>query len=230
MKYKTQAAQAAAQIREILKKEFPTTKFSVKSENYSMGDSIRVYWTDGVAERKVEKLIAHYEYGQFNGMEDIYEYTNRREDIPQTKYLFCNREVSDAVYLSKLEELRGEWDFLANVKPEDISEINREIFDKTTFSTARQFIYSQFKGFQEIDILPEKEEPKKEIIEAENLGCQLVNYSEKAVALFGNTKPIKDKLKEIGGRFNPFLNNNGEKMAGWIFPKSKLSELQTILN
>jgi hypothetical protein len=231
MTYKTKAAQAAAQIREILKKEFPTTKFSVKSDNFSMGDSVNVSWIDGVAPRKVEKLISHYQYGKFNGMEDIYECTNRRDDIPQTKWLSCNREVSDAVYLSKLEELRGKWDVLANVRPENIRETNREIFDKTTFWTARDFIYSQFRGFEEIDILPEKEEPKKEaLIDAGKLGCKLVDYSEKAVALFGNTKPLKEKLKELGGRFNPFLNNNGEKMAGWIFPKSKLSQLETILN
>ena len=30
----------------------------------------------------------------------------------------------------------------------------------------------------------------------------LTNYSEKAVALFGDTKPIKDALSDLGGRFN----------------------------
>ncbi len=32
--------------------------------------------------------------------------------------------------------------------------------------------------------------------------CTLVEYSAKAVAVFGNTKPIKDELKAMGGRFN----------------------------
>jgi hypothetical protein len=152
MKNKTQVAQASQQIKKILKKEFPKTKFSVKSSNYSMGDSINISWIDGVAERKVEKLICRYQYGNFNGMEDIYEYTNRREDIPQTKYLFCNRKISDEFYFLKLDEMRTKWDFLANIVKENIDKTNQEVFDKTGCWDAKHFIYQQFRGFQEIDI------------------------------------------------------------------------------
>jgi hypothetical protein len=152
MKNKTQVAQASQQIRKILKKEFPKTKFSVKSSNYSMGDSINISWVDGVAEKKVEKLISHYQYGDFNGMDDIYEYTNRREDIPQTKYLFCNRKISDEFYFLKLDEMRTKWDFLKNIEKENINKVNQEIFDKTRCWDAKHFIYQQFRGFQEIDI------------------------------------------------------------------------------
>jgi len=152
MKNKTQVAQASQQIRKILKKEFPKTKFSVKSSNYSMGDSINISWVDGVAERKVEKLINYFQYGEFNGMEDIYEYTNRREDIPQTKYLFCDRKISDEFYFLKLDEMRTKWDFLANITKENIDKTSQEVFDKTGCWDAKHFIYQQFKGFQEIDI------------------------------------------------------------------------------
>ena len=76
----------------------------------------------------------------------------------------------------------------------------------------------------------EEEKRLNALIDTGKLGCKLVDYSDKAIALFGNTKPLKEKLKEIGGKFNPFLNNEGEKMAGWIFPKSKMDELKTILN
>jgi len=61
-------------------------------------------------------------------------------------------------------------------------------------------------------------------------GLQLVDYSDKALALFGNTKPIKDSLKEMGGRFNPALTLNGERVPGWIFPKSKRAMLESIVN
>jgi len=152
MKNRTQVAQASQEIRKILKKEFPKTKFSVKSNNYSMGDSIDINWIDGVAKRKVEKLISHFQYGKFNGMDDIYEYTNRREDIPQTKYLFCNRKISDEFYFLKLDEMRTKWDFLANILKENIDKTNQEIFDKTGCWDAKHFIYQQFRGFQEIDI------------------------------------------------------------------------------
>ena len=151
-KTKTQVAQAASQIREILKKTFSNTKFQVKSKSYSMGDSINVNWIDGVAKRKVEELICHYKYGSFNGMEDIYEITNGRNDIPQTKYLFINRKISDEVYLAKLDELRTKWDVLANIQLENINKMDREIFDKTGHWTAKDFICSRFGGFKEINI------------------------------------------------------------------------------
>jgi hypothetical protein len=58
----------------------------------------------------------------------------------------------------------------------------------------------------------------------------IVDYSEKALAVFGDTKPIKDDLKAMGGRFNPKLSYNGGKNAGWIFTKSKENELRNLLN
>jgi len=52
-------------------------------------------------------------------------------------------------------------------------------------------------------------------------GCTLVEYSAKAIAVFGETKAIKDELKAMGGRFNSRLTLNGKKLAGWIFSKSQ---------
>lgn len=67
-------------------------------------------------------------------------------------------------------------------------------------------------------------------IESNNLSFEIVDYSEKAIALFGDTKAIKDLLKAMGGKFNPRLTHNEEKQAGWIFSKTKRDELNTILN
>ncbi|NDV93426.1 fusion protein [Dysgonomonas sp. 521] len=58
-----------------------------------------------------------------------------------------------------------------------------------------------------------------------NSGCTLVEYSAKAVAVFGETRAIKDELKAMGGRFNSRLTFNGKKLAGWIFPKSQEQRL-----
>lgn len=52
-------------------------------------------------------------------------------------------------------------------------------------------------------------------------GCKMVEYSAKAIAVFGDTKSIKEELKAMGGRFNSRLTLNGERLAGWVFPKSK---------
>lgn len=67
--------------------------------------------------------------------------------------------------------------------------------------------------------------PPSENTEAGKNGCTMVEYSAKAVAVFGETKAIKDELKAMGGRFNSRLTINGEKIAGWIFPKSKEQRL-----
>ena len=56
-------------------------------------------------------------------------------------------------------------------------------------------------------------------------GCTWVEYSEKAIAVFGETKAIKDELKAMGGKFNSRLTFNGKRLAGWIFSKSQEQRL-----
>jgi hypothetical protein len=57
----------------------------------------------------------------------------------------------------------------------------------------------------------------------------IVDYSEKAIAVFGDTRPVKDELKALGGRFNPKLTHEGGKRARWIFSKGKEQELRNLL-
>lgn len=54
---------------------------------------------------------------------------------------------------------------------------------------------------------------------------QIVDYSEKAVAAVGDTKPMAEKFKELGGRFNPRLTCG----AGWIFSRRKEDDLRALL-
>jgi hypothetical protein len=54
---------------------------------------------------------------------------------------------------------------------------------------------------------------------------QIIDYSDKAIAVIGDTKAIKDKLKELGGKFNFRLSCG----PGWIFPKTKLNTIQAAL-
>ena len=52
---------------------------------------------------------------------------------------------------------------------------------------------------------------------------EIIEYSEKAIAVIGDTKPIKAELKDMGGRFNKWLKHpeTGEHLMGWIFSKKK---------
>ena len=60
-------------------------------------------------------------------------------------------------------------------------------------------------------------------------GFVIVDYSERAIAVFGDTKPIKDALLALGGRFNARLTHDGQKKAGWIFQKTKADEVRRLL-
>lgn len=54
---------------------------------------------------------------------------------------------------------------------------------------------------------------------------QIVDYSDKAIAVVGDTKEIKDQLKALGGRYNPKLSCG----AGWIFSKKVEDKVRELL-
>jgi hypothetical protein len=58
----------------------------------------------------------------------------------------------------------------------------------------------------------------------------LTTYSEKSVAVFGDTKEYSSELKEKGGRFNPNLTYEGVKKPGWIFSNKKKEELEQFID
>lgn len=93
--YLTPAALCAKAIRNELKQKYPSIKFSVTCQNFSGGDSVDIHWIDGPLTKDVDALTSKYQYGHFDGMNDIYEYSNSRSDIPQAKYISCQRSMSD---------------------------------------------------------------------------------------------------------------------------------------
>ena len=88
---KTHWALAAANIRKELKLKFPGVKFRVRSESYSMGDSVDVDGPSDIRD-EAEKIINKYQYGDFNSMEDIYENNNTQfcALFGSAKYVFYN--------------------------------------------------------------------------------------------------------------------------------------------
>jgi len=56
------------------------------------------------------------------------------------------------------------------------------------------------------------------------------DYTQAAIALFGNTKPFLSEIKNIGGIFNARLKYNGSSAPGWIFPKTKLQVVRQLVN
>lgn len=102
-------AQAAKQIKATLTKAFPGIKFSVRSDSFAGGDSVDVHYTDGPTTDQVEKLIGQHQYGSFDGMIDLYEYTNVRDDIPQAKYVHSQRSMSQDAMRQTVDHLNRYW-------------------------------------------------------------------------------------------------------------------------
>jgi len=232
-KRQTQAANCAGTIKEELKKVFPGVKFSVKSSNFSMGDSVDVSWEDGPTSDLVNDVISKYQYGHFDGMTDMYEYTNRRDDFPQSKYVHGSRQMSketEAILLPITTKMFEKWDGHSGCH-------NADNFLYRIFCRCAIPVGAIVKGISEtgqggtfddlfrIDFETTEQETKPAPVKVETGTINIIKYSDRSIAVVGDTKPIKDKLKELGGSFNFRLSCG----PGWIFPMSKLETLQNTL-
>jgi len=87
----------AKNIRKELKDKFPGVKFSVRSESFSGGDAINVYYPKDFEKENIEfidNLCRRYQEGTFDGMQDLYEYDNKIFNglFGGAKYVHCQRE------------------------------------------------------------------------------------------------------------------------------------------
>jgi hypothetical protein len=64
-------ADTAKIIRRILKTKFPGIKFSVRSESYSMGSSVRICWLDGPTTKQVDQAVGVLAGSTFDGSIDL---------------------------------------------------------------------------------------------------------------------------------------------------------------
>jgi hypothetical protein len=56
------------------------------------------------------------------------------------------------------------------------------------------------------------------------------DYTERAIAVFGNTKPYISDITNIGGKFNQNLKYNGSTSPGWIFPRTKYQTVKQLVD
>lgn len=102
---------AAKNIRLELKAAYPATKFSVTTKRFSMGNSIDVRWTDGPTVEQVNKIARKYQYGEFDGMTDCYNYSRSdfNEQHGGAKYVQVTREYSDALVMLAIDEVQAKY-------------------------------------------------------------------------------------------------------------------------
>ena len=94
---KSPHAAAAQAIRQDLKKAFPGEKFRVRSDSFSMGNSVDVSWTDGPTRDAVDSIIKRYQSGYFDLEQDMHVYNRDSSGLPQVKYVSGHRSMSDNV-------------------------------------------------------------------------------------------------------------------------------------
>lgn len=207
---KLSTKEIATKVRAYAKKNFPGFKFSVRSEWSMYTDSLYIEVKEGVCIPFIEDSRSA-ERGYMSTMNTVKGW--EKELTPE---MF---KVLDAVTT------------YANSFRYDDSDSMQDYFDTNFYLSIK--VSDEYKVVEpkekKSSVKDEKAEEAKEVEAVTVEGLDIVDYSEKAIAVFGDTKAIKDQLKELGGRFNPSLNYNGEKRAGWIFSKKQTDKLRELL-
>lgn len=222
-----------------LKKEFPTVKFSVRKDYYS---SYTVTWVDGPTVEEVDDKIDCFVSYSNDESGDFRDPTpsNFNRVFGGLKYLSTTRDQSPEVEeVFKLFIEQEKTKSYALAYPDDLNYLPYKIFRRNAIPTGAKLIRIEekedFSGsiedayrfvFEQQETPEPTETANFEAVEVKAGEIQIIDYSERAIAVTGDTKPIKDQLKAIGGKFNFRLSCG----AGWIFSKKQLPEVEKLLS
>lgn len=207
---KLSTKEIAANVRAYAKKNFPEFKFSVRSEWSMYADSMYIELKSGPCVPFVEGSRSA-ERGYMSTMSSVKAW----EDELTPKVFAALNAVSNYASSFRYNDSDGMQDYF-----------DTNFYIHIEVSDEYQVIEPKAK---KSNVKVEKVEEAKEVKSATVEGIEVVDYSEKAIAVFGDTKAIKEQLKELGGRFNPSLNYNGEKRAGWIFSKKQADKVKELI-
>lgn len=206
---KLSTKEISARVRSYARKNFPEFKFSVRSERSMYADSMYIGLKSGPCVPFVEGSRSA-ERGYMSTMSTVKGWEN--ELTPEMfKVLSAVTAYASSFRYNDSDGMQDYFDtnFYIHMEVSDEYKVIEPKARKSGIKTEKA---------------GESEEMEAVTVE----GLEMVDYSEKAVAVFGDTKAIKEQLKELGGRFNPSLNYNGEKRAGWIFSKKKADEVRNL--
>lgn len=207
---KLSTKEIAAKVRSYAKKNFPEFKFSVRSEWSMYADSMYIELKSGPCVPFVEGSRSA-KRGYMSTMSTVKGWEN--ELTPEMfKVLDAVTTYASSFRYNDSDGMQDYFDtnFYIHIEVSDEYKVIEPKAKKSSIKT-------------------EKAEEAKEMEAVTVEGLEMVDYSDKAIAVFGDTKAIKEQLKELGGRFNPSLNYNGEKRAGWIFSKKKADEVRNLM-
>lgn len=207
---KLSTKEIAAKVRSYAKKNFPDFKFSVRSEWSMYTNSMYIELKSGPCVPFVEGSRSA-ERGYMSTMSSVKAW----EDELTPKVFAALNAVSNYASSFRYNDSDGMQDYF-----------DTNFYIHIEVSDEYKVIEPKAK---KSGVKPEKVEETKDVEAVTAEGLEIVDYSEKAIAVFGDTKAIKEQLKELGGRFNPSLNYNGEKRAGWIFSKKQTDKVRELL-
>lgn len=207
---KLSTKEIAAKVRSFARKNFPGFKISVRSEWSMYTDSLYIELRGGPCIAFIEGSRSA-ERGYMSTMSTVKDWGDEL-----TPEIF---KVLDAVTT------------YANSFRYDDSDGMQDYFDTNFYVHIK--VSDEYKVIEpkakKSSVKAEKVEEAKEVESVAAEWLEVVDYSKKAIAVFGDTKAIKDQLKELGGRFNPSLSYNGEKRAGWIFSKKQVDKVKELI-
>lgn len=156
-------------------------------------------------------------------------FPRQKFSVRKTDYSTINIEWKDGPTREEVEQIAGKHERICirDRWNDDLWDHNDTAFTSVFGGVDYIFYYRETAPEnREISLYtkPEPKQNKTETIEAK--GLQIIDYSEKAIAIVGDTRAIKDTLKTLGGRFNARLTCG----AGWIFSKSKEATLRDALS
>jgi hypothetical protein len=199
------STEQVSKIRKAIKSTFPNFKFSIVKEHHS---TINIT----ILEAPLDFKVNERGYAQVNTFHLKESFSSEQLEVLTKLYDMC--------------------------KTPDFN--NQIVYDGDYGAIPSYYIRisigSWDKPFKYIDIETKRDNILNKILKTKNVvdykkeNLSIVDYSEKAIAVFGDTKPIKEQLKELGGRFNPnLIHPSGEKKMGWIFPKKKSDEVKKVI-
>lgn len=210
---------AANNLRALLKVKFPATKFSVRKYHYN---SYTISWEDGPSDPQVSEITRLFKDEGWDGMNDSSYSINTpfNQRYGGIGYISTNRNISDTLRNQELELLNKELG----------KAYQMEDYVTEKGNTASGLVYQRtykkdYSPEIKEDTTPtKKNEPAVKTISVQ--GLKLIDYSEKAFAIIGETKPIKETLSDLGGSYNRRLSCG----PGWIFSKSRIDTVKQFLN
>lgn len=159
-------------------------------------------------------------------------FPGQKFSVRKADYSTINIEWQDGPTREEVEQIAGKHERICSRDRwnDDLWDHNDTTFTSVFGGVDYIFYYRETAPENRGISLYTKPEPKQnktnktETIEAK--GVQIIDYSEKAIAVVGETRAIKETLKTLGGRFNSHLSCG----AGWIFSKAKEATLRDALN